>query len=65
MDVSITHQAIKSALRQDWKEAIKLNLELLDLDKEDVETLNRLAYAHLKSGNIASAKTIVAVPISG
>lgn len=49
--------AIKSALNQNWKEAIRINQELLELQGEEVATLNRLAYAYLKSGNLSSAKT--------
>jgi tetratricopeptide (TPR) repeat protein len=57
MDVSLSDQAIKSALTQNWKEAIRINLELVNENKEDVAALNRLAYAYLKSGTIATAKT--------
>ncbi len=57
MDTALIDRAIKSALSQDWKEAIRINLELLTLDQNNVESLNRLAYAHLKSGNLTSAKT--------
>ncbi len=56
--VIITAQiAIGLALNQDWKEAIKANLELISKDNEDVEALNRLAYAYLKSGNLSQAKS--------
>lgn len=53
----IEDRAIKSALAQNWKEAIRLNQELLDLNSENVAALNRLAFAYLKSGSIPSAKT--------
>ncbi len=56
MDLQLTQQAIKCALEQNWKEAIHINQQLL-LEKDDnVAALNRLAYAYLKSGNIATAK---------
>jgi tetratricopeptide (TPR) repeat protein len=48
--------AIAAALTGNWKEAILINLALLKVDKTDVDTLNRLAYAYLKSGEIAAAK---------
>lgn len=51
------HIAIQCALNQDWKTAIRINLELLELGAADVETLNRLAFAYLKSGNVNLAKT--------
>lgn len=56
-NVQLIDRAIASALSQKWKEAIKLNLELLHLNSEDIPALNRLAYAYLKTGNIPSAKT--------
>lgn len=55
-DKSLYNLAIKCALNQNWKEAIRINQELVTRDGENVEALNRLAYAHLKSGNISSAK---------
>lgn len=57
MDQPLASLAIKCALHQKWKEAIRINQELLGFNEEDVPALNRLAYAYLKSGNIASAKT--------
>jgi len=57
LSVQLAQQAIKSALSQDWKEAIRLNLTLLETNTEDVDALNRLAYAHLKSGNLSQAKS--------
>lgn len=57
MDATLTDRAIKSALAQNWREAIKINYAILEADGENVETLNRLAYAQLKSGNIPSAKS--------
>lgn len=49
--------AIKSALTQNWKDAISLNLEILSSDDDDVNALNRLAFAYLKSGNLNLAKS--------
>lgn len=56
MDTLLIDRAIKSALTQDWKEAIRINHEILSINHDDVESLNRLAYAHLKSGNLTTAK---------
>ena len=58
MDATLISRAIKSALAQNWKEAIRLNQDLIELKSDDVAALNRLAYAYLKSGNITSAKTV-------
>lgn len=57
MEVSLTTIAIHHALNQNWKDAIKVNLELLDQNGENVEALNRLAYAYLKRGQLTLAKT--------
>lgn len=57
MDVTLTDRAIKSALTQNWREAIRINLAILAADGENVETLNRLAFAQLKLGNLTSAKS--------
>ncbi|RJR15216.1 tetratricopeptide repeat protein [Candidatus Microgenomates bacterium] len=57
MDPQRINLAIKAALDQNWKEAIRLNQELLEQEAEDIAALNRLAYAYIKTGSIASAKT--------
>lgn len=57
MDQPLASLAINCALHQKWKEAIRINQELLEINEADVPALNRLAYAYLKSGSIASAKT--------
>ncbi len=48
--------AIKYALENKWDDAYKENLRLLE-EKEDIETLNRLAYALTKLGKFKKAKT--------
>lgn len=48
--------AICAALHQDWKEAIRINTKLLKNDKSNINALNRLGYAYLKSGQLTSAK---------
>lgn len=50
--------AIQAALSGDWKNAVKINEELLKDDGRDIDTLNRLAYAYAKNGQIPSAKKI-------
>lgn len=57
MNSALADQAIKCALSQNWKEAIRINQELLNEKADNVQALNRLAFAYLKSGNITSAKT--------
>ena len=51
-----TH-AIQTALLGDWKSAINLNRELLKDDPNDIETLNRLAFAFTIMGKIKDAKS--------
>jgi tetratricopeptide (TPR) repeat protein len=48
--------AIAAALKQDWKEAIRINSAILKVQKEHVEVLLRLAYAYLKTGQLTQAK---------
>lgn len=48
--------AIEAALRQDWNTAIKINEELLKTNPNDIETLNRLAFALMGRGDLEKAK---------
>ena len=48
--------AIAAALAQDWKEAIRVNLAILKRDTSDIESLCRLAFAFLKTGQLLAAK---------
>jgi len=47
---TITNQAINSALKGDWKNAVKLNLSIIKSSPHDVEALNRLARAYFQVG---------------
>lgn len=49
-------QAIQTALVGDWETAIILNQELLKTNPDDIETLNRLAYAFTIIGKTRDAK---------
>lgn len=49
-------QAIQTALLGDWSNAILLNQELLKENPDDIDTLNRLAYAYSITGKIKEAK---------
>ena len=57
MEDTNASKAIQCALEQKWPEAIRLNLELVKQNVFDVEALNRLAYAYLKSGDPSLSKT--------
>lgn len=52
----LKNQAIQTALTGDWNTAIFLNQELLKENPEDIETLNRLAFAYIVIGKIKEAK---------
>ncbi len=56
IDASILEDAIQAALKQDWKEAIRLNTNILKIDKKNVDAYNRLGFAYLKSGQIKKSK---------
>ena len=51
-------QAIQTALTGDWQQAISLNQLILQEEPEDIDTLNRLAFAFLSTGNPKDAKNL-------
>jgi hypothetical protein len=51
-------QAIQTALVGDWLNAITLNQLILEEEPDDIDTLNRLAFAFLSSGNPSDAKNL-------
>ncbi|OGH41513.1 MAG: hypothetical protein A3H79_00015 [Candidatus Levybacteria bacterium RIFCSPLOWO2_02_FULL_36_8b] len=53
----VKNQAIQTALVGDWKTAIILNKELLVENPNDIETLNRLAFAFSVVGKTKDAKS--------
>lgn len=58
MDIDLAQKAVAQALAGNWKEAAKLNNEILKKDPKDVDALNRLARAHAELGNIKKAKLL-------
>ncbi|MBI5448749.1 hypothetical protein HY948_00285 [Candidatus Gottesmanbacteria bacterium] len=48
--------AIQAALLQNWKNAIRINSALIDLDKTDIDALCRLAFAYMKTGQVNTSK---------
>lgn len=56
--VALKTQAIQTALTGDWNTAISLNQELLKSDPNNIEALNRLAFAFGVLGKTKHAKTI-------
>jgi len=55
---TIKIQAIQTALVGDWERAIDLNQLILQEEPDDIDTLNRLAFAFLSSGNPKDAKNL-------
>ncbi len=54
--MTLKQQAIQIALNGDWKEAARLNIEILKENPKDTESLNRLAFALTALGNFKQAK---------
>ncbi len=54
----IKSQAIQTALVGDWENAITLNELILQEEPNDIDTLNRLAFAFLSMGKIKDAKSL-------
>ena len=53
---NLKDQAIKFALDNNWEEAILINKSRLEENPHDIDTLKRLAYAYMQSGNFDNAK---------
>lgn len=51
-------QAIQTALVGNWDKTITLNKSILQEEPDDIDTLNRLAFAFLNQGNNKDAKSI-------
>ncbi len=49
--------AIQASLNHNWKEAIRLNLQILKNQSDNVDALNRLARAYLQTGLKTKAET--------
>lgn len=56
--LNTTKDAIDAALSKDWQKAISINLNLLKENKDDINTLSRLAHAYIQTGKIAEAVKI-------
>ena len=56
MDNNLAREAISSALRGDWKEAVTLNNIILKKDRRNIEALNRLSRAYAELGNLKKSR---------
>ena len=50
MESSLAQKAISYALAGDWQKALEINLEILSLNSEDIDALNRLARCYSETG---------------
>jgi tetratricopeptide (TPR) repeat protein len=55
MNDNLAQKSIDCALCCNWKEAIKINLEILKDDPEDIDALNRLAKAYFENNEANKA----------
>ncbi len=55
---TLLQNAINSALSSDWKNAIAANQKMLSENKEDINSLSRLAHAYVQTGKIDEAKKL-------
>lgn len=55
METSLAQKAVSLALSGDWQEALKINLEILSMNPEDTEALNRLARCYSETGQTEKA----------
>lgn len=56
MNQQAAQRAIKAALEKNWNEAVEYNIEIIQLEPENVEALNRLARAYFSIGQSKNAK---------
>lgn len=56
--IPLKTQAIQTALQGDWQAAVTLNQMLLEEDPNDIDALNRLAFAKASLGDVKEAKSI-------
>ncbi len=52
----MTRQAIELAMQNRWKEAIAVNLAIIESLPTDIDAFNRLGKAHMELGDLSKAK---------
>ena len=55
---SLKSQAIQTALMGDWNTAVSINKDLLKENPNDIDTLNRLAFAFSAIGKLKDARSV-------
>lgn len=56
MDIDLAQKAISLALSGSWKDALKLNLQIVSVNPKDIDALNRIARAYAELGEMGKAK---------
>lgn len=56
--IPLKTQAIQTALTGDWDAAVNFNQQILDENPDDIDALNRLAFAYSSLGNIKEARNV-------
>lgn len=56
--IPLKSQAIQTALVGDWNNAVTLNKQILETRPDDIDALNRLAFAYLSVGQPKKAKSL-------
>lgn len=54
--LNLQHQALEAALDCRWQDCLKLNRQIIKVQPENVDALNRLAHAYFELGNLSLAK---------
>src|SRR5688572_29719804 len=54
----LARKAIQAALTHDWETAVSINLEILADDPTDVDALNRISQAYMRTGKFTNAREI-------
>lgn len=55
---NVIQSAISAALSGDWQKAISINLSLLKENKNDINSLSRLAHAYVQMGKLDQARKL-------
>ena len=56
MSTPLKTLAIQKALSNDWKEASEINLQLVNENPQDIDSLNRLGFSFMKLGLYPKSK---------
>lgn len=54
----LEQQAVNSAIKNQWQEAIDYNLQILKIDKKNIDAYLRLAFAYFQSNQIKKAEEV-------